>query len=84
MKKLLSIVTLFAIFFTTTANAITLDERIAKIEARYEKRIEQIDNMKRAKPERKEVLKKHARQNADLQIDQAKDLEELKTKPVKE
>jgi hypothetical protein len=84
MKKLLTIVALFAIFFTTTANAITLDERIAKIEARYEKRIEQIDNMKRAKPERKEVLKVHARQNADLQIEQAKDLEELKTKTVKE
>lgn len=80
MKKLLTIVALFTIFFTTTANAITLDERIAKIEARYEKRIEQIDNMKRAKQERKTVLKEHARQNADLQIQQAKDLEELKTK----
>lgn len=83
MKKLLTIVALFTIFFTTTANAITLDERIAKIEARYEKRIEQIDNMKRTKQERKEVLKEHARQNADLQIQQAKDLEALKTKTSK-
>ena len=83
MKKLLTIVALFTIFFTTTANAITLDERIAKIEARYEKRIEQIDNMKRAKSERKEVLKTHARQNADLQIKQVKDLEALKTKTSK-
>ena len=80
MKKLLTIVALFTIFFTTTANAITLDEKIAKIEARYEKRIVQIDNMKRAKPERKEVLKEHARQNADLKIQQTKDLENLNTK----
>ena len=34
--------------------------------------------------DRKEVLKVHARQNADLQIEQAKDLEELKTKKVTE
>ncbi|MBR6515447.1 MAG: hypothetical protein IKT40_01185 [Bacilli bacterium] len=80
MKKLLTIVALFTIFFTTTANAITLDEKIAKINARYEKRIIQIDNMKRAKQERKDMLKEHAKQNADLQIQQAKDLEELKTK----
>ena len=80
MKKLLTIVALFTIFFTTTASAITLDEKIAKINARYEKRIIQIDNMKRAKQERKDMLKEHAKQNADLQIQQAKDLEELKTK----
>lgn len=83
MKKLLTIVALFTIFFTTTANAITLDERIAKIEAQYEKRIEQINNMKRAKQERKEILKEHARQNANLKIQQVKDLEELKTKTSK-
>ena len=80
MKKLLTIVALFTIFFTTSANAITLDEKIAKIETKYEKRIVQIDNMKRANQERKDVLKVHARQNADLQIQQAKDLEELNTK----
>lgn len=80
MKKLLILTILFSIW-NVSAYALTLDERIAKVENRYEQKVQKIDNS-RYKAERKEVLKKHAKQDADLKIQHLKDLDALK-KPVK-
>lgn len=80
MKKLVLLTVLFSIW-NASAYALTLDERIAKVENRYEQKIQKIDNS-RYKAERKEVLKKHAKQDADLKIQHLKDLDALK-KPVK-
>lgn len=77
MKKLLSLVVLSVCFFNCSAFAASLDERIAKVEARYEQKVQKID-ASRYKAERKEVLKKHAKQDADLKIQHLKDLEALK------
>lgn len=79
MKKLFALVSVFCVFFSLVANAATLDDKVAKVKANYEKRVVQIDNMKRATVARKEMLKEHARQNADLKIKQLKELETLKT-----
>lgn len=81
MKKFLSIVAL-SFLFMNTAYAATLEDRIAKVETRYEQRVQKIDGS-RYKAERKEVLKKHAKQNAELRIQQLKDLDNLKTVSVK-
>lgn len=81
MKKFLSIVAL-SFLFMNTAFAANLEDRIAKVEARYEQRVQKID-ASRYKAERKEVLKKHAKQNAELRIQQLKDLDNLKTKSAK-
>ena len=81
MKKFLSIVAL-SFLFMNTAYAATLEDRIAKVEARYEQKVQKID-ASRYKAERKEVLKKHAKQNAEVKIQQLKDLDNLKTKSVK-
>ena len=80
MKKLLILTILFSVW-NSTAFALTLDERIAKVENRYEQKVQKIDNS-RYKAERKEVLKKHAKQDADLKIQHLKDLDALK-KPIK-
>lgn len=80
MKKLLILTILFSIW-NVSAYALTLDERIAKVETKYEQKVQKIDNS-RYKAERKEVLKKHAKQDADLKIQHLKDLDALK-KPVK-
>lgn len=77
MKKLLTLVVLSVCFFNYTAFAATLDERIAKVETRYEQKIQKID-ASRYKAERKEILKKHAKQDADLKIQHLKDLAALK------
>lgn len=79
MKKLFAIVSVFCVFFSLVANAATLNDKIAKVETNYEKRIVRIDNMKRATEARKDMLKEHARQTADLKIKQLKELETLKT-----
>lgn len=79
MKKLLSLVVLSVCFFNCSAFAASLDERIAKVETRYEQRVQKID-ASRYKTERKEMLKKHAKQDADLKIQHLKDLDTLKTK----
>lgn len=81
MKKILSIVAL-SFLFINSAYAATLENKIAKVETRYEQRVQKID-ASRYKAERKEVLKKHAKQNAELKIQQLKDLANLKTKSVK-
>lgn len=81
MKKFLSIVAL-SFLFINSAYAATLEDKIAKVETRYEQRVQKID-ASRYKEERKEVLKKHAKQNAELKIQQLKDLDNLKTKSVK-
>lgn len=81
MKKFLSIVAL-SFLFINSAYAATLEDRIAKVETRYEQRVQKID-ASRYKAERKEVLKKHAKQNAELKIQQLKDLDNLKNKSVK-
>ena len=81
MKKFLSIAAL-SFLFINSAYAATLEDKIAKVETRYEQRVQKID-ASRYKAERKEVLKKHAKQNAELKIQQLKDLDNLKTKSVK-
>ena len=81
MKKFLSIVAL-SFLFINSAYAATLEDKIAKVETRYEQRVQKID-ASRYKAERKEILKKHAKQNADLKIQQLKDLDNLKTMSVK-
>ena len=79
MKKLLSLVVVSMCFVNCVAFAASLDERIAKVETRYEQKIQKIDTS-RYKAERKDVLKKHARQDADLKIQHLKDLDALKVK----
>lgn len=81
MKKFLSILAL-SFLFINSAYAATLEDKIAKVETRYEQRVQKID-ASRYKAERKEVLKRHAKQNAELKIQQLKDLDNLKTKSVK-
>lgn len=81
MKKFLSIVAL-SFLFINSAYAATLEDRIAKVETKYEQRVQKID-ASHYKAERKEVLKKHAKQNAELKIQQLKDLDNLKNKSVK-
>lgn len=80
MKKFLSIIAL-SFLFNNSAYAATLEDKIAKVETRYEQRVQKID-ASRYKAERKEVLKKHAKQNAELRIQQLKDLDNLKNKSV--
>ena len=77
MKKLLSLVVVSMCFVNCVAFAASLDERIAKVETRYEQRVQKID-ASRYKNERKAVLKKHAKQDADLKIQHLKDLDALK------
>lgn len=77
MNKLLIVLTMVASVISYTAFAATLDERIAKVETKYEQRIQKIDNC-RYTEERKELLKKHARENTDLKIKQMKELDSLK------
>ena len=81
MKKFLSIVAL-SFLFINSAYAATLEDKIAKVETNYEQRVQKID-ASRYKAERKEILKKHAKQNAELKIQQLKDLDNLKNKSVK-
>lgn len=77
MKKLFLIVALGICLINCKAFAKSLDERIASVENRYEQRIEKIDTM-RGREERKEVLKRHAREDADLKIQHLKDLDAVK------
>ena len=77
----MSIVAL-SFLFINSAYAATLEDKIAKVETNYEQRVQKID-ASRYKAERKEVLKKHAKQNAELKIQQLKDLDNLKNKSVK-
>lgn len=78
MKKLLSLIAIVAVMFAFSANAKTLEERIANVETRYEQRLDKINTM-RGTETRKEVLKKHAREDADLKIQHLKDLDAVKT-----
>lgn len=81
MKKFLYILAL-SFLFINSAYAATLEDKIAKVETNYEQRVQKID-ASRYKTERKEVLKRHAKQNAELKIQQLKDLDNLKNKSVK-
>lgn len=78
MKKYLSLIAIVAVMFAFSANAKTLEERIANVETRYEQRLDKINTM-RGTETRKEVLKKHAREDADLKIKHLKDLDAVKT-----
>lgn len=78
MKTLTSLFTIAAILVAFNVNAKTLEERIANIETRYEQRLDKIDTM-RGTDARKEVLRKHAREDADLKIQHLKDLDAVKT-----
>ena len=78
MKKLFLIVALGICLLHCSAFAKTLDERIANVETKYEQRVNKIDTM-RAKDARKEVLKRHAREDADLKIQHLKDLDTIKS-----
>ena len=82
MKKLLTIVTLSLVFITNSAFCATLDERIAKVETKYEQKVKKIAKS-RYTNERKEVLTEHAKQNKDLKIKQMRELASLKSSPAK-
>lgn len=82
MKKLLTLVALCSVFFAFNAQSATLDERIAKVEAKYEQKLQKIDNS-RYTDARKSILKQHAEQNKDLKIKQMKELDSLKKKSPK-
>lgn len=82
MKKLFTLIAFVACVCAFNANAITLEEKLAKVETSYTKRIDKIDSMKRASAEKKEILKKHAKENYDLKVKQTKELDKL-NKPVK-
>lgn len=77
MKKLFFVLTVIASLFASNAYAASLEERIAKVEAKFEQKIQKIDTS-RYTEERKSLLKEHARQNADLKIKQMKELDSLK------
>ena len=77
MKKLFFVLTVIASLFASNVYAASLEERIAKVEAKFEQRIQKID-MSRYTEERKSLLKEHAKQNADLKIKQMKELDSLK------
>ena len=74
MKKFLSLLALLTLL-VSNANALTLEEKLAKVDVSYNKRIEKIDSMKRATAEKKNILKKHAQQNRDLKKEQVKELD---------
>lgn len=78
MKKILTVLAVVLTFVAFNANAKTLEERINAVETKYEQRVEKINTM-RGKEARKEVLKKHAREDADLKIQHLKDLDAIKT-----
>lgn len=78
MKTLTSLLTIAAILVSFNVNAKTLEERIANIETKYEQRLDKIDTM-RGTDARKEVLRKHAKEDADLKIQHLKDLDAVKT-----
>ena len=83
MKKLFTLIAFVACVCAFNANAITLEEKLAKVEMSYTKRIDSIDNMKRASVEKKKILKKHAKENYDLKIKQTKELDKLYTSTKK-
>lgn len=78
MKKILTVLAVVLTFIAFNANAKTLEERIANIETKYEQRLNKIDTM-RGTDARKEVLRKHAREDTDLKIQHLKDLDAVKT-----
>ena len=78
MKKILTVLAVVLTFVAFNTNAKTLEEKIANVETRYEQRLVKIDTM-RGKETRKEILKKHAREYADLKIQHLKDLDAVKT-----
>lgn len=78
MKKILTVLAVVLTFVAFNTNAKTLEEKIANVETRYEQRLVKIDTM-RGKETRKEILKKHAREDADLKIQHLKDLDAVKT-----
>ena len=77
MKKLLTLVAICLTFIAFDAHSATLDERISKVEAKYEQRIKKIDSS-RYTSERKEMLKAHAKENTNLKIKQMRELASLK------
>ena len=82
MKKLLILTAVCLSFVACTAHSASLDERIAKVEAKYEQKLQKIDNS-RYTDARKSMLKQHAEQNKDLKIKQMKELDSLKKKSPK-
>lgn len=82
MKKLLALVAVCLTFAACNAYAASLDERIAKVEAKYEQRMKKIDSS-RYTDARKVILKEHASQNKELKIKQMKELAALKSSPKK-
>lgn len=83
MKKLLIALSMIAsVLSASSAFCATLDERIAKVESKYEQKLQKIDNS-RYTDARKSVLKKHAEENKNLKIKQMKELDKLKKTSVK-
>lgn len=77
MKKLLTLVAICLTFIACDAHSATLDERISKVEAKYEQRVKKIDSS-RYTAERKSMLKAHAKENTNLKIKQMRELASLK------
>lgn len=77
MKKLLALVAVCLTFVACNAYSATLDERIAKVEAKYEQRLKKIDSS-RYTDARKSMLKEHATQTKNLKVKQMKELATLK------
>lgn len=82
MKKLLILTAVCLSFAACNTYAASLDEKIAKVEAKYTEKMQKIDNS-RYSDARKVVLKEHASQNRDLKIKQMKELAALKSSPKK-
>ena len=82
MIKFLRLLTICLVFSAFNAHSATLEQRIEKVEAKYEQRIKKLNNS-RYTNERKTLLKQHATQNKDLKIKQMKELALLKTSPKK-
>lgn len=79
MKKFLSIVAL-SFMFVNTAFAVTLEDRIAKIDASANKQIERVAGYKTYTDEMRQVKTQQIKANAELKKNQLKEWTALKDK----
>lgn len=79
MKKLLILTILFSVW-NSTAFALTLDERLAKIDASTNKQIERVASYKTYNDEMRKVKVEQLKASADLKKKQVKEWQTLKEK----
>ena len=79
MKKLLVLTILFSIW-NASAYALTLDERLAKIDASTNKQIERVASYKTYNDEMRKVKVEQLKASADLKKKQVKEWQTLKEK----